>query len=87
MIQEVLNPYAEKPNPGVHMWMSTSMNEFLGSAIPEYHPEGRLTSNLANVVKFSIRFKIKGDARDFIACQNGTDWPDIRNALLRKYDD
>lgn len=51
------------------------------------HLQGRLTPDLAYVVGFSIRSKIKGDARDFLAYQNATEWPEIRNALLRKYGD
>lgn len=51
------------------------------------HLEGRLTTDLAYVVSFSIRSKIKGDARDLIAYKNATQWVDIRNALLRKYGD
>ncbi|KAF2890847.1 hypothetical protein ILUMI_15325 [Ignelater luminosus] len=51
------------------------------------HLEKQLTSDLASVVKFSIRSKIKGNARDFIAYQNATEGPHIRNALPRNYGD
>lgn len=51
------------------------------------HLRGRLTPDLDYVVSFSIRSKIKGDARDFISHQNATDWLAIRNALLSKYGD
>lgn len=51
------------------------------------HLQGRLSNDLAYVVSFSIRSKIKGEARDLIAFQNANDWPDIKRALLNKYGD
>ncbi len=49
--------------------------------------QNRLTSDLVYAVNFSIRSKIKGDARDFITYQNATQWSEIRTALLSKYGD
>lgn len=51
------------------------------------HLHGKLTHDQVYLVSFSIRSKIKGDARDFIAHQNATDWSEIRRALLQKYGD
>lgn len=51
------------------------------------HLQNRLSPDLVYVVGFNIRSKIKGEARDFIAYQNATDWPEIRAALLQKYGD
>ncbi|KAL3280501.1 hypothetical protein HHI36_024221, partial [Cryptolaemus montrouzieri] len=49
--------------------------------------EGRLNADLVYVVNFSIRSKIKGEARDFLYFQNATNWPSIRRVLLQKYGD
>src|ERR1700712_2758987 len=49
--------------------------------------QNRLTPDLVYAVNFSIRSKIKGDARDFITYQNATQWSEIRTALLSKYGD
>lgn len=51
------------------------------------HLNGRITADVKYLVNFSIRNKIKGDARDFIAFQNATEWEEIRSSLLRKYGD
>lgn len=51
------------------------------------HLSNRLTGDLGYIVSFSIRSKVKGDARDFLAYQNATQWPEIRAALLSKYGD
>ena len=51
------------------------------------HLEGRVSPDLLYLVNFSIRSKIKGDARDYVAHQNATEWKTIRNALIQKYGD
>lgn len=51
------------------------------------HLNTRLSPDLHYLVNFSIRSKIKGDARNFIAYQNATEWPLIRQSLLQKYGD
>ncbi|KAL3269040.1 hypothetical protein HHI36_008123 [Cryptolaemus montrouzieri] len=51
------------------------------------HLECRLNADLVYVVNFSIRSKIKGEARDFLSFQNATNWPSIRRVLLQKYGD
>ncbi|KAK4885763.1 hypothetical protein RN001_002034 [Aquatica leii] len=51
------------------------------------HLRDRLTPDLQYVVFFSIRSKIKEDARDYIAYANATQWTEIRTSLLRKYGD
>lgn len=51
------------------------------------HLKDRLTEDLVYLVNFSIRSKIKGEARDFIAYQNVCDWIDIKRVLLQKYGD
>lgn len=48
---------------------------------------GRLTPTLAYIVQDTIQLKIKGEAENFIACLNPSNWDDIRSALLRKYGD
>ena len=51
------------------------------------HLNKRLTADLVYVVNFTIRSKIKGDAREYISHQNATEWHEIRAALLQKYGD
>lgn len=51
------------------------------------HVTNRLTPDLAYLLSFSIRSKIKGEARDFISYQSCTTWEEIKQALLTKYGD
>lgn len=51
------------------------------------HLDNRLSPDLTYILNFSIRSKIKGEARDFIAHHGATLWSDIRKALLQKYGD
>lgn len=51
------------------------------------HLNNRLTPDLSYIVNFSIRSKIRGDAREYIAYQGATEWPVIRKALLQRYGD
>lgn len=48
---------------------------------------GRARPDAEYSVNFSIRNKIKGEAREFVAHQGAVDWPDIKNALLQRYGD
>lgn len=47
----------------------------------------KLTPDLVYVFNFSIRSKIKGEARDYVSYQGVTEWNDIRKTLLQKYGD
>lgn len=49
--------------------------------------ETRLTPDVQYIVNFTIRSKIKNEARDFLAYNNANDWPEIRALLLQKYGD
>lgn len=51
------------------------------------HLAKRLTSDQIYVVNFAVRSKIRGEARDYIAYQNASEWADIRRVLLQKYGD
>lgn len=51
------------------------------------HLQGRLNPDLNYAFNFSIRSKLKNEARDFIAFQNASDWPTIRRVLLQRYGD
>ena len=51
------------------------------------HLKDRLTVDLVYILNCSIRSKVKGEARDFLAYNNATDWPEIRKTLLQKYGD
>lgn len=51
------------------------------------HLINRLTPDLQYIVDFSIRSKIHGEARDYIAYQDASNWTSIRAALLQKYGD
>ncbi|KAF5304578.1 hypothetical protein FQA39_LY09629 [Lamprigera yunnana] len=48
------------------------------------HLKGRLSRDLIYVVEYTIRSKIIGEARNFIAYQNVNDWSNIKIALLRR---
>ncbi|KAF5281711.1 hypothetical protein FQA39_LY17732 [Lamprigera yunnana] len=48
------------------------------------HLKGRLSRDLIYVVEYTIRSKIIGEARNFIAYQNVNDWSNIKIALLQK---
>lgn len=51
------------------------------------HLQNRLTSDLVYIFNSNIRSKIRGEARDYIAYQNASNWDDIRKCLLQKYGD
>lgn len=51
------------------------------------HLANRITEDQVYVVNFTIRSKIKKEARDFIANQNALTWVDIKAALVQRYGD
>lgn len=51
------------------------------------HLNNKLNSDQLYIFNFSIRSKIKGEAREYVQYEDARDWPSIRSALLRKYGD
>lgn len=49
--------------------------------------QGKLTPTQTYLFNISILAKTKNEARDYLNFQRETEWPGIRNALLRKYGD
>ena len=92
-----VNPQINVPNKNEVQILLNSIPEFypdqnLAIFVNEVdnlcaHLNNRLTQDLVYVVNFSIRSKIKGEAREFISYQGANEWPDIRKALLSKYGD
>ena len=82
-IQMLLNAIPEY-YPGQNL--ALFINEVDG-LITHLNNTNKLTPDLSYIVNFSIRSKIKAEARDFIAHQGSVEWPDIRKSLLQKYGD